>query len=254
MIPRRRAIQLFLAVTSTAAVAVACGQSPRPTSQGGSGEGGEGGEGGEVSGEDPISYAAVLGLMKGHLLVARELMELKDYPAAEKHIGHPVEELYGDLEPALSQYGAPGFKQQLNTLLDLIQSAPTLPQTEAAFSAAEEGIDRALAALPQAKRSDPTFVVAVIRQLLESASSEYAASITEGRFAETIEYQDSRGFVRYADQLRQGIAPALQASDPALSRRLSGAMAALLPVWPTTMPPEQPIKTAQQVQALIQSI
>ncbi|WP_231594738.1 hypothetical protein [Synechococcus sp. CBW1107] len=48
-------------------------------------------------------------MMKGHLLAASELMQLKDYKAAEQHIGHPVDELYGDLEPALMARGVPPF-------------------------------------------------------------------------------------------------------------------------------------------------
>ena len=266
MIDRRRAIPLFLAVATTASLAVPCGTPLVPSGGGrdgaskdstihhGAGEGGEGGEGGQVSFEDPVSYATVLGLMKGHLLVASELMQLKDYPAAEPHIGHPAEELYGDLEPALIQKGVPPFKQQLNTLLDLIQSAPTSPQTEAAFKEAHEGIDKALEAIPEQERLDSRFVVAVIRQLLDTAGSEYAASITNGRFAETVEYQDSRGFVRYADQLYQKIAPELQARDPELNAKVKNALEGLLPVWPDPMPPAQPLKTPAQVQALIQSI
>ncbi len=266
MIDRRRAIPLFLAVATTASLTVACGTPLVPSGGGrdgaskdstihhGAGEGGEGGEGGQVSFEDPVSYATVLGLMKGHLLAASELMQLKDYPAAEPHIGHPAEELYGDLEPTLIQKGVPPFKQQLNTLLDLIQSAPTSPQTEAAFKEAHEGIDKALEAIPEQERLDSRFVVAVIRQLLDTAGSEYAASITNGRFAETVEYQDSRGFVRYADQLYQKIAPELQARDPELNAKVKNALEGLLPVWPDPMPPAQPLKTPAQVQALIQSI
>jgi hypothetical protein len=262
----RRAISLFLAVATTASLTVACGNYPFPSGGGGDGaakddrahhglgEGGEGGEGGRSSHEDPVSYAAVLGLMKGHLLAADELMELKDYPAAEQHIGHPVEELYGDLEPALIEKNVPPFKQQLNTLVDLIQSAPTSPQTRVAFVDAQQGIDRAFEAIPELKRRDPVFVVAVIRELLDTAGSEYAAAITNGRFTETVEYQDSRGFVRYAEQLYQQIASELQTRDPELNAKLKNALKALLPVWPAPIPPAHPLKTPAQVQALIQSI
>lgn len=266
MIDRRRTLPLFLAVATTASLTVACGSSPPLTSGGVSagnasdstrhhqaGEGGEGGEGGQGI-EDPISYAAVLGLMKGHLLAASELMQLKDYKAAEQHIGHPVDELYGDLEPALMERGVPPFKQQLTTLLDLVQSAPTSPQTDAAFKNAQQHIDRALQAIPEQERLDSGFVVAVIRQLLEAAGSEYAAAITDGRFAETVEYQDSRGFVCYADQLHQEMAMTLQTRDPELNAKVRSTLDALLPVWPSPMPPPRPLKTPAQVQTLVQSI
>ena len=42
-------------------------------------------------------YMVKLGLMKGHLYVAKELLDLKKPKDAEPHIGHPVEEIYTDV-------------------------------------------------------------------------------------------------------------------------------------------------------------
>ena len=42
-------------------------------------------------------YMVKLGLMKGHLFVAKELLDLKKPKDAEPHIGHPVEEIYTDV-------------------------------------------------------------------------------------------------------------------------------------------------------------
>ena len=39
-----------------------------------------------------------LGLIKRHMLVAGELLELKKPNQAEPHLGHPVEEIYIDIE------------------------------------------------------------------------------------------------------------------------------------------------------------
>jgi len=44
--------------------------------------------------------------MKGHLIVAKELMAQGNYKQAEPHIGHPVEELYADVEGELTTESA----------------------------------------------------------------------------------------------------------------------------------------------------
>ncbi|MEA5422687.1 hypothetical protein [Synechococcus sp. CCY9202] len=271
----RRAIELFLALGASAGLAVGCGlpyqdgaagpesggataTSPAPGA--GHHEGGEGGEGGEGEaghgntshGErkdpgSPLTYATVLGLMQGHLLVAGELMQRGRAADAEPHLAHPADELYGDLEPELSRRGAVPFRGKLTVLQDLIRTAPTAPATAQAVEEARRSIDQALAVLPNWERRDPAFVATVIRELLNTAASEYEAAITDGRIAETVEYQDSRGFVLYAEQLFSGIAPQLAASDPALERKLASTFAALKPAWPDPVPPSRPVLTAQEV-------
>ena len=134
----------------------------------------------------------------------------------------------------------PPFRGKLTVLQDLIRTAPTAPATAQAVEEARRSIDQALAVLPEWERRDPAFVATVIRELLNTAASEYEAAITDGRIAETVEYQDSRGFVLYAEQLFRGIAPQLAAGDPALERKLATTFAALKPAWPDPLPPKSP--------------
>ncbi|MFM7677176.1 MAG: hypothetical protein ACKO5F_16710 [Synechococcus sp.] len=250
----RRAIELFLALSAAAGLAVGCG----PALHGGAG--GEGGEGGESShamagdAGSAVSYAAGLGLMQGHLLVARELLAQGRAAEAEPHLAHPADELYPDLEPELLRRGAPPFRDKLTVLPDLIRTAPAAPATGQAVEEASRSIDQALAVLPERERKDPAFVVPVIRQLLDAAASEYDASITDGRIAETVEYQDSRGFVLYAEQLFRGIAPQLASSDPALERKLADTFAALKPAWPGPLPPARPLLPAQTVRERVAAL
>ncbi len=67
-------------------------------------------------------YLTSLGLMKGHLMVAQQLIAEGKYEQAEPHIGHPVEELYGDIEPQLSKRNVTDFKTTLNQLHDSIKN------------------------------------------------------------------------------------------------------------------------------------
>lgn len=197
-----RTIQLFMATTMVATVVVGCApqseQSP-PASSNASpatatdegGEGGEGGQGGQTTGDTAVDLMTNLGLMKGHLMVAQELIAKKQYKEATPHIGHPAEEIYGDIEAELTQRQIPQFKDMLNKMSDLIKSAPDSPELQKSYDASMQSIDAAIAALPVAKRQSPEFVMQVISGLLGTAADEYKAAIADGKFVELVEYQDS---------------------------------------------------------------
>jgi hypothetical protein len=60
--------------------------------------------------------------MKGHLFVAKELLDLKKPIDAEPHIGHPVEEIYSDVSEQLTERKVKEFKTTLTTLEDLVKA------------------------------------------------------------------------------------------------------------------------------------
>ena len=65
-----------------------------------------------------IDYMTKLGLMKGHLLVAKELLDQNQPKQAQPHIGHPVEEIYIDVEEQLEERKVKEFKSNLVSLTD----------------------------------------------------------------------------------------------------------------------------------------
>ena len=69
-----------------------------------------------------VDYMIKLGLMKGHLIVAKELLDLQKPDQAEPHIGHPVEEIYADVEEQLKERNVKEFKTQLVALQDLVKA------------------------------------------------------------------------------------------------------------------------------------
>ncbi|MEA5441112.1 hypothetical protein [Cyanobium gracile] len=219
-----------------------------------SSEGGEGGEGGEGSQEIAASdtaYLAVLGQMRGHLIVAVELMQEGNVAQAEKHIGHPVEELYGSVEPDLERRRVKPFKESLTALLELIQASPGSSETRKAYQSAVAAIDAAMLGVPETVRRDPTTTAAVVREIVKVAASEYDASMADGAIVETIEYQDSRGFVLYAGELLTaslgpGTGPEAMALLVPIQRRLT----ALSKAWPSLKPPSRPVMDARTVTIL----
>ena len=116
------------------------------------------------------------------------------------------------------------------------------------------GLRNAIAALPEKERTSPQFVLQVINELLDAANSEYGAAIANGKIAAAIEYQDSRGFVTYADRLLQGISQQLAASNPEAHKAIASSMSELTKTWPAVIPPAKPVNTPPQVTQLIKTI
>jgi DNA uptake protein ComE-like DNA-binding protein len=205
--------------------------------------------------EKDADYAIKLGLMKGHLFVAKELLDLKKPKEAEPHIGHPVEEIYTDVADQLNERKVKEFKTTLIALEDMVKDgAKDMPKVTTNLAASQKSIDLAIEALPAAQRKDPRFVLQVINGLLDTANSEYGAAITNGKIKAAIEYQDSRGFIVYANMLYKEIAAGMEKDQPAAHKIIVDNMKQLTTAWPAAMPPATPVKTVAEVGNLVKTI
>jgi hypothetical protein len=202
-----------------------------------------------------VDYMTKLGLMKGHLYVAKELLDLKKPDQAEPHIGHPVEEIYADVEEQLNDRKVPAFKDPLIALQDEVKAgAKNASKVASGYDTSVKAIDTAINALPESQRQNPAFVLQVINGLLDTANSEYGAAIANNKIAQVIEYQDSRGFVLYANELYKGISDAMLKAQPEAHQAISAKLAELTTTWAAVTPPATPTKTSDQVSALIKEI
>jgi len=202
-----------------------------------------------------VDYMTKLGLMKGHMSVAKELLDLKKPEQAEPHIGHPVEEIYVDVQEQFQERKVPDFKDKLMRLQDLVKSKPNDPQLKTEFDATMTAIDQAIAALPNEQRQSPAFVLQVINGLLDTARAEYTAAISNGKITEAIEYQDSRGFVDYAhNTLYKGIETRLTKESPKTHDQAKTAFEQLEKAWPSPVPPATPVISPDEVAAKIKTI
>ena len=199
-----------------------------------------------------VDYMTKLGLMKGHLLVAKELLDLEKPVQAEPHIGHPVEEIYVDVEDQLNERNVPEFKTSLISLQDLVKAKSAKIDTN--FTEAVKSVDNAIAFLPEAMRSSPEFVLQVINGLLDTANSEYTAAIANGKISAAIEYQDSRGFVIYAEELYNGISSQVSAANADTDKLIASNMSELSKNWPAVVPPARPVNPPAVVTQLIKTI
>jgi hypothetical protein len=199
-----------------------------------------------------VDYLTKLGLMKGHMLVAGQLLDLNLPAQAEPHLGHPVEEIYVDLAEQLPERNVAEFSDVLTKTQDLVKSKPNDPQVKATYDQAMKAIDQAIAALPAEELQSPSFVLKSVTEMLETAVAEYTAAISGGKITEVIEYQDSRGFVEYAkDTLLKQIEPQL---DAKLASELNTQMNDLFKAWPEPVPPAAPVVSADEVANQVKAI
>jgi len=140
-------------------------------------------------------------------------------------------------------------------LQDLVKAGAKDPaQVNAEFDTSMQAVDGAIAALPEAQRKDPKFVLQVINGLLDTANSEYGAAVANGKISAIIEYQDSRGFVMYAEMLYKDIADQVAKASPEIDKAIVANMTELKANWPTAIAPPAPVKTTEQVALLIKAI
>ncbi|MEA5597852.1 hypothetical protein [Rivularia sp. UHCC 0363] len=201
-----------------------------------------------------VGYMTKMGLMKGHLLVAKELLDKNEPKQAEPHIGHPVEEIYSDVQDQLTERNVKEFKTTLDGLHDLVKSKPKDAKVATSFASSMEAVDGAIAALPSEERNKPEFVMAVIDRILNTAKQEYEAAIANGKIVEDIEYQDSRGFVLYAQDLYKNISGQMNTAHPEEDKAITSSMSELVTAWPTVIPPSAPVKTPEEVAKLVDVI
>jgi hypothetical protein len=207
------------------------------------------------SGEaNDVEYMTKMALMKGHLLVAKELLDKNEPKQAEPHIGHPVEEIYSDVESQLKEKNVKEFKSTLDNLHDLVKAKPKDAEVATSFASSMEAVDGAIAALPENERNKPEFVLAVINRVLDTANEEYSAAIANGKIVEDIEYQDSRGFVLYAQDLYAGMDEQMKTAHPEEDKAITSSMSELTKAWPSVIPPSAPVKTPEEVTALVNTI
>ena len=200
-----------------------------------------------------VDYLTKLGLMKGHMIVAKELLDLQKPDQAFPHIEHPVEEIYADVEAQLKERNVKEFKQVLMELQQLVKSKPTDPSITAKYQEAMASIDIAIAAIPVAQRQSPKLALQVINAILDTAGTEYMAAIANDKIKEIIEYQDSRGFTIYVEQLYKSIASTMEKEHPETHKQFMASLEKLKSAYPSPLAPEKPVLSVADMSALIKA-
>jgi hypothetical protein len=217
---------------------------------------GEGGEAYLTDGgprDTRIRFYRDIALMRGHLLVGRQLIELEAWDEALPHFLHPTEELYDLLEKYIKLHNIRPFRRELQALAQAVK-AKRRGAYEQALKAVDTRLSGALDVASRFMTPMRTFTVRSAIEVLRVAQSEYEASMENGKFVKPVEYQDSRGFVWQAEHMIEAIAPELTRIDKEGLGKVRATFAKLKAAWPAPMPPDAPKIDASQMSALISDI
>lgn len=208
------------------------------------GEGGEGGEGGHGGHGDEeadafsgaptdVALTGRLVLLKGHLLVGRELYADGHAVEALPHFLHPTEEIYGRIKAPLAKFKIAPFRKPLEDLAKAARAAKPAPEVLKRIDDLITTVDLAIAKVPSAKSGVEGLEVAA--KVLRQAASEFGEALEGQAIKNPIEYQDARGFSAALRGFVQDPAVALSGKAEARAKIL-GELDALDAFWPTAMP------------------
>jgi len=200
-----------------------------------------------------IRFYRDIELMRGHLLVGQQLIEANLWEEALPHFLHPTEELYGRMERHIAIHNIRPFRRELLALAQAVK-AHRIGAYRQALGVVEARLDAALAVAKRFMNPLEAFTARTLSEVLQAALGEYQTSLSDGRFANPVEYQDSRGFVWRADAMLAEGGRELARRNAAALARIRQSLARLKTAWPAPMPPPAPVLQAEEVAGLIAAI
>jgi hypothetical protein len=204
-----------------------------------------------ISPEDHAEFLFKLGLLEGHLVIGKALLDIDQPRAALPHFGHPVRELYDDIHEALPARGLKDFDTDLIALEAMVAGKPNDAATAAKFDDVMRIVAMARATVPDTLRNAEPFMLGVLAEIMETASEDYNESIERGRIGKPVEYHDSRGYLLYGatEIARLEAVPAIKndAKMNAFHAEFDKARAIVAPL----LPPERPLKSVAQFKAIV---
>ncbi len=223
------------------------------------GDGGEADEGGAAQKDydaklpPALRFYRDIELIRGHLLVGDELVRAGRWAEALPHFLHPSEEIYGKIRNDLRTYDVAPFEATMKSLAQTVKA-----KNEAAYRTAFTALEERLAAADKGARAKeqnwPAFAVDAVLELLRTATNEYEEAVEDGRIAEAVEYQDSRGFVWQAERLFDSVADDLKQKNAEAVKAAKDGFDALKKAWPGPIPPQKPVKAYGEVLADVSKI
>ena len=200
-----------------------------------------------------IRFYRDLSLIRGHIRIGTQLVELGLWDEALPHFLHPTEELYNGMEKYIKGHNIRPFKLELGVLAQTVKA-----KRKGAYDQAQKVVDqRITGALDRARKfMTPVlgFTAKTAAEVLKVALSEYESSIEDGKFVKPVEYQDSRGFLQEAEWMLEGSAADLKKADAEAFAKVQAALKQLKTAWPKPMPPETPLMEVGTMSALVSEI
>lgn len=204
-----------------------------------------------ISKADHAEVMFKLGLLQGHLVIGRTLIEAGQKTLALPHFGHPVRELYDDIRPDMEKRGLSQFDGDLVALEALAAGKPGDKAMWAQFDKVIGILDAVRATVPAELRNNEQFELGVIGEIAAVAAGDYSESVEGNRIAKPVEYHDSRGYLMYADGELKRLETRADLKDSAKLKAARGKVGELQAIVGPLLPPQRPIKTVAQFKAIV---
>jgi hypothetical protein len=174
-------------------------------------------------------YALKLGLIRGHLWVANELVVQGHLALGGKHSKHPAQEVYQELEPLFESIDSEGFADKLELMAISLQNKEVED-----FQSAYLEVVTAISLIYPKMSLTVSEELEVTLGLLKQALTEYKVGVIEGAVVDLQEYQDARGFTHIAEEsVRQMSDHAQTQIDKGRLLKLKAQFSTVYKLWPS---------------------
>ncbi|MGF1610601.1 MAG: hypothetical protein ACFCUQ_14460 [Kiloniellales bacterium] len=140
-------------------------------------------------------YRLALLRMKGHLSVARALLQI-GVPGVGHHLQEPMQDIFGEIEAELEERGAPFTADVLEQL-----EHATRGEAVTALATIEIAVTAINGSIAQTGALETGSALDLAEGLLRQAVANYEAAVIENAVVELRSYQSGRGFVTEAEAL-----------------------------------------------------
>ncbi len=195
---------------------------------------------------DPVDFLFRMGMLEGHLMVGRELIDAGQARLALPHFGHPVSELYDDIRPWLEARNLPAFDVPLVRLEAAVASAPEAPATLALYDQVVATVHQARLSAPQAMRDSIPQMIRICSDTVDAAAGEYGQALNRGKIDGLVEYHDSRGYLSFIAQEVDRMTALAVADDNGLVSRFAAVLTRARWITEPLMPVGEPRATVGQ--------
>ncbi|HEY0419408.1 MAG TPA: hypothetical protein VGC80_07800, partial [Acetobacteraceae bacterium] len=196
---------------------------------------------------DPVDFLFRIGMLEGHLMIGRELIDAGQERLALPHFGHPVRELYDDIAPWLTARKVAPFEAPLVRLEAAAAAAPASPETAALYREVIGIVHAARQSAPQALRDSIPEMIRICSDTVDAAAGEYGGAVNRGRIDSLVEYHDSRGYLGFVSQELDRLAAGNPKPEEAgLIARFRAALARAAWIVEPLMPPSEPRASVSQ--------
>jgi hypothetical protein len=205
---------------------------------------------GTIDVEDNLDLFEKLGLMEGHLMIGKALLDADMHDDAMPHFGHPVRELYDYLKPVFAVRKSPKFERELSELEQRAKDSPKDAATTAAYNDVIAKVNGLRRTIPDELFKSRSFMIRAIALMMQDAADDLGESIDRGRIANTVEYHDAMGFARYADAVIRANSAVLGDKAGPIAKEVIVTLAA----FPSLQPPPRPTRSVANLEAAAERV